>query len=108
MSLAAENGFKMLRQVLTRWIAPLALVAVMVTVAAACPTCKDGLDQNDPQHQAVAAGFYYSILFMLSMPYVILGSLGYLAYVSIRRAKAQQAPEALPRTALPGTAVAGS
>ncbi len=94
----------MLRTVLTRWIAPLALVAVMVTVAAACPTCKDGLDQNDPQHQAVAAGFYYSILFMLSMPYVILGSLGYLAYLSIRRAKAQQALEA----SLSGAAVAGS
>src|SRR5262245_42777128 len=101
---AAENGSMMLRTVLTRWIAPLALVAVLVTVVAACPTCKDGLDQNDPQHQAVAAGFYYSILFMLSMPYMILGSLGYLAYVSIRRAKAQQALEA----SLSGTAVAGS
>lgn len=88
---ATENGFMMLRKTLTCWIAPLALVAVFVAVASACPTCKDGLDQNDPQHQAVAAGFYYSILFMLSMPYLILGSFGYLAYVSIRRAKAQQA-----------------
>jgi hypothetical protein len=101
---AAENGSMMLRTVLNRWIAPLALVALLFTVAAACPTCKDGLDQNDPQHQAVAAGFYYSILFMLSMPYVILGSLGYLAYLSVRRARAQQALEA----SLSGAAVATS
>lgn len=73
-----------------RWIAPLALVAVLAAVATACPTCKEGLDQNDPQYQSVARGFYYSILFMMSMPYIILGSFGYLAFVSIRRAKVQQ------------------
>ena len=79
-----------------RWIAPLAPVVALATVlwfadlATACPTCKEGLDQNDPQHQSVARGFYYSILFMMSMPYIILGSFGYLAFVSIRRAKEQQ------------------
>ena len=31
-------------------------------------------------HQSIAAGFYYSILFMMSMPYIILGSFGSLAY----------------------------
>lgn len=92
---AAENVFIMLKQTDTRWIAPLALVAIialflLTDVAAACPTCTEGLAQNDPQHQSVAAGFYYSILFMMSMPYLILGSFGYLAFVSIRRAKAAQ------------------
>jgi len=102
----------MFRQTLRHWIAPLAVVAVLALflltdVAAACPTCKDGLDQSDPQHQSVAAGFYYSILFMMSMPYLILGSFGYLAFVSIRRAKAAQALE-LAADAMPGTAVVGS
>jgi hypothetical protein len=80
-----------------RWIVPLAVailaMVVLASVAAACPTCKEGLDQSDPQHQSVARGFYYSILFMMSMPYIILGSFGYLAFLSIRRAKAQQVCE---------------
>src|SRR3970040_239759 len=72
-------------------IVAIAIVAVLATVAVACPTCKEGLDQNDPHHQAAAAGFYYSILFMLSMPYIILGSFGYLAYVTIRPAEERAA-----------------
>lgn len=83
------------------------MVAVLATVVSACPTCKDGLDQNDPQHQAVAAGFYYSILFMLTMPYLILGSLGYLAYLSIRRARVAQALDATI-DGMPGGAIVGS
>ena len=81
-----------------RWrIVILAVLAVALPAACvvACPTCKEGLDQNDPHHQSVAAGFYYSILFMLSMPYIILGSFGYLAYRSICRAKVRQAAEAV-------------
>jgi|SRR5262245_59038382 Na+-driven multidrug efflux pump len=71
----------------------LALIFMIATVAAACPTCKEGLAQNDPQGEAVAAGYYYSILFMMSMPFAILGTFGSLAYLSIRRARAQQAQE---------------
>jgi heme/copper-type cytochrome/quinol oxidase subunit 2 len=65
----------------------LALVLLIASVAAACPTCKEGLAQNDPQGQAIAAGYYYSILFMMAMPFAILGTFGSLAYMSIRRAQ---------------------
>lgn len=64
-----------------------ALVLLIASVAAACPTCKEGLAQNDPQGQSIAAGYYYSILFMMSMPFAILGTFGSLAYLSIRRAR---------------------
>ena len=68
------------------------LVAVTAQLAAACPTCKDGIAQNDPTQQAMAAGYFYSILFMMSMPFVILGTFGSYAYFSIRKARlAQQA-----------------
>ena len=46
----------------------------------------------------MALGFYYSILFMMSMPYILLGSFGCLAYVSIRRAKVQQDADAADET----------
>ena len=68
----------------------LALVLLLASVAAACPTCKDGLAQNDPHGQSLAAGYYYSILFMMAMPFAILGTFGSLAYLSIRRAQKQQ------------------
>jgi hypothetical protein len=75
-----------------RWIVAaiiLALVLMIASVAAACPTCKEGLAQNDPQGQSLAAGYYYSILFMMSMPYLLLCTFGSVAYYSIRRARQQ-------------------
>jgi uncharacterized membrane protein len=77
-----------------RWIVAaiiLALVLLIASVAAACPTCKEGLAQNDPQGQSLAAGYYYSILFMMSMPYLLLCTFASAAYYSIRRAQRQAA-----------------
>jgi hypothetical protein len=74
---------------ITRWIVAaivLVLLLLIASVAAACPTCKEGLAQNDPQGQALAAGYYYSILFMMSTPYIVLATFGSCAYYSIRRA----------------------
>jgi hypothetical protein len=70
-----------------------AALLVVASVAHACPTCGEGLMQADPHAQSIAAGFKYSILFMLSMPYLCLGTLCSIAYYSVRRARAQQASE---------------
>ena len=78
----------------TRWIVAaviVALVLLIASVAAACPTCKEGLAQNDPQGQALAAGYAYSVLFMMSMPYIVLGTFASVAYYTIRRARQQSA-----------------
>jgi hypothetical protein len=64
-----------------------ALVLAIATTASACPTCREGLAQNDPQGQSIAAGYYYSILFMMSMPFIILGTFGSFAYRSVKRAE---------------------
>jgi hypothetical protein len=69
----------------------LMLVCLIASVAGACPNCKEGLAQTDPHGQSIAAGYYYSILFMMAMPFGILGTFGSLAYLSIRRAARQQA-----------------
>jgi uncharacterized paraquat-inducible protein A len=76
-----------------RWLliaAAVVLVLLIASVAAACPTCKDGLAQNDPQGESLARGYYYSILFMMAMPFAILGTFGGIAYLSIRRARPPQ------------------
>jgi hypothetical protein len=63
-----------------------ALVLAIVAPALACPTCKDQL-AHDPQAANLARGFYYSILFMLSMPPLILGGLAAYFYWEVRRAR---------------------
>jgi len=76
---------------ITRYIFVLlvfALVLCIATDAMACPTCKDGM--SDPASQATARGYFYSILFMMAMPFVIIGTFGSAAYFSIRRAREQQ------------------
>lgn len=65
-------------------------VGVLAVNAEACPTCKDGVSGADPVSVARASGYFYSILFMMSMPFVIVGTFGGAAYLSIKRARAQQ------------------
>jgi hypothetical protein len=78
-----------------RWTtaALLALVLVLCLAgdASACPTCKDGIAENDPSSQAMAAGYFYSILFMMAMPFVIIGTFGGFAYLSVRKAREAEA-----------------
>ncbi len=67
------------------------LVAVVLTGEAwACPTCKSAISGDDPVSVARATGYFYSILFMMSMPFVIIGTFGGLAYFTIRKAREQQ------------------
>lgn len=65
------------------------LLAIVVTVgsASACPTCKTGLE-GDPQGQRIARGYFYSILFMMSVPFAMVGAFGTYAFVSYRRLQA--------------------
>lgn len=79
------------------------LICVLLTVvlattmmageALACPNCKEGMSGSDPVSVARATGYFYSILFMMSMPFLIVGSFGGLAYLSIKKAREQQAHE---------------
>ena len=72
-------------------VKPLGAVAIVLCLAAgawACPTCSEGV-ADSPQGQGLAAGLYYSILFMMSMPFLVLGTLGTVAYRSVRRAQAE-------------------
>jgi heme/copper-type cytochrome/quinol oxidase subunit 2 len=68
-------------------IAFLALALCLVADAAlGCPTCKEQL-AHDPASANIARGYFYSILFMLSMPILILSGLLSYFYWEIRRAR---------------------
>lgn len=87
--LLADNGSIMNRRFSTiALLFCLALGLLLTSTVSACPTCKDNL--GDPASANLARGFYYSILFMLSMPYLILGSIGFYFYTLVRRARRER------------------
>ncbi len=70
----------------------LLLIVLLVGVAEACPTCKDQL-AADPAAYNIARGYFWSILFMLSMPILVFTGLGSYFYWEVRRAYAREAME---------------
>lgn len=73
-------------------VAVLALL-VFASSALACPTCKENL-AGDPEAANIARGYFYSILFMLSMPPLILSGLSLYFYYEVCKARALQAKAA--------------
>ncbi len=70
----------------------LAVVGLALCVASeawACPNCREALADN-PQGKGLATGLYYSIVFMMSMPFIVLGTLVSVAYRSVQKAKSEQ------------------
>ena len=72
------------------WLLPLAIVLLLTSLAEACPNCKETL-ATDPAKQGLARGIYYSILFMMSMPFFILGGLCTYFYYLVCRDRAEKA-----------------
>lgn len=71
----------------------LALVVVLAVadVASACPTCKDGIAANDPQHASLVRGYFYSILLMMGMPFALIGCFSLYMYREVLKARARDA-----------------
>lgn len=82
----------------------LGLLLASPAPAAACPKCKEALSaQSDGKD--LERGFKYSILFMLSAPFCILGGLGSYFWWEVQRAQklrdAQDAAAKADPAALP-------
>jgi heme/copper-type cytochrome/quinol oxidase subunit 2 len=93
------------RKQLQRWtlllVAAVAAVLILQTVAVACPSCKESLAHSDPARANMVRGYFWSILFMMSMPFLILGGLSTLFWWEVRKARLAKARN----TAMVGTAV---
>lgn len=72
------------------WLLSVALVLLLAAFAEACPNCKEAI-ATDPAKQGLARGLYYSILFMMSMPFFILGGLCTYFYYLVCRDRAEKA-----------------
>jgi heme/copper-type cytochrome/quinol oxidase subunit 2 len=69
----------------------LAVVLGTASVASACPSCQAALAAEGGD---LARGIYYSILFMMSMPFAIVGSFGAMFYCAVKREQKRQADAA--------------
>jgi len=49
--------------------------------------------QNDPHSASLVRGYFWSIVFMMSMPFLLLGSLSSYFYLLIRKARADKATD---------------
>lgn len=72
--------------------AVLSIVMLAATDAWACPMCKAALGSSGRNHGDLVGGFFWSILFMLSMPFLILGGLSAYMYRLVRQARRTAAP----------------
>lgn len=74
-----------------------AVAALAVGVAEACPSCKAAL-AGDTAHQGdLVGGFFWSILFMLSMPFMVVGGMSSYFYYLVRQARPKADPPQAPR-----------
>ena len=64
--------------------------ACLANTTLACPTCKDGM-AGDPAYSNLVHGYFWSILFMMSMPFLVFSGVAAYFYYEVRRARAQQA-----------------
>jgi len=65
-------------------ITALLLTAIYVGVAEACPTCKEAVAENGGN---LVRGYFWSIIFMMSMPFLILSALSAMFYLDVLRAR---------------------
>ena len=63
------------------------LAVITASAASACPTCKQGLNEHGGN---LIRGYFWSIIFMMSMPFLILGGLSTMFYFDVRRARRRQ------------------
>ena len=66
----------------------------LATACEACPTCKQGIAEG-ADHEQIIRGFFWSIVFMMSMPFVIFTSLCTYFYVLVRKARLVEAAGAV-------------
>ena len=67
------------------------IACMLAGVAQACPTCKESIGEHGGN---LVQGYFWSIIFMMSMPFLILSGLASMFYLDVRRARKRQELEA--------------
>jgi hypothetical protein len=76
----------MIRRLLAATGLALALTFVPVSPASACPNCKEAVAEQPPEEAArLKSGYFYSILLMVSMPFVLAGAGAFFIVRAVKR-----------------------
>lgn len=65
----------------------LVVIAVSADVVSACPTCKNSV----AGYEHLVQGYFWSIVFMMSMPFILLTSFSAYFYYLVRKARLSNA-----------------
>lgn len=80
-----------------RVLVPVVAAAAIVCIASsaeACPLCKQALEHTEQAGGDPVRGYFWSILFMMSMPFLLLGSFSTYMYLAVRKARREQEAKA--------------
>jgi ABC-type Fe3+ transport system permease subunit len=77
------------------------LAALLPALASACPLCKDAKSDTDYAGgtASLPKGFYYSILLMVSAPFIVVGVFALRVYLARRRRQGLLLDAAIESTA---------
>lgn len=67
----------------------LLLMVLLETAAQACPGCKNAIGNQDARQGDIVSGYFWSILFMMSMPFTLVGTFSGYLYLQVRKARKQ-------------------
>ena len=73
------------------FILSLALVAALAGAAQACPSCKQALATADTAQGDIVGAYFWSILFMLSMPIALISTFSFSMWRAVKKANAAKA-----------------
>ena len=59
--------------------------ALAASTAQACPSCKEAVESQTGEGAKLKDGYYYSILFMVAMPFTLLGTGVFLVTKAVKR-----------------------
>jgi hypothetical protein len=72
------------------WLLPLVLVTALAGEAIACPNCKEAVSAQPADQAGMAQGYNWSVLFMLGVPFTLLGT---GTFMVVRAARNGSLPE---------------
>jgi heme/copper-type cytochrome/quinol oxidase subunit 2 len=76
---------------ISRHLIVIFVALLWVSIAEACPTCKEGIGNN----ANLVDGYGWSIIFMMSMPFLIFFGLSAYFYYEVRKANRMREIESL-------------
>jgi hypothetical protein len=77
-----------LRDAMSRHVLPalvLTLTLAAGRAATACPNCKEAVSAQPSEVAGIARGYNHSVLFMVSMPFLLLGTGGLMVARAVKR-----------------------